>query len=288
MVIFLLQNGLVSRASHFYSESLAWRAAWHERGLGRDLRSPQSRARGSGSAGRARLLPRQPDATFTRDGVDRLRPLDAMAQMFAETCAVLDHDGAGPGDTVIVPYARIPEIEGLARWLETRPAETRSFVAAIIHRPEKGWQIDPDRHRVTGDPSGFRAALDRLGAAAGPAGYLVAANNEPLARILAGATGHDIPVVPLAFTHRAQRRWYADHDSPDGLSFRGRRFDLGLLGQFRDEKGGMVAVAALRRVLERRPGASLAIQLSDQDQARRVAAMLAGTGRRAPACWSAT
>jgi glycosyltransferase involved in cell wall biosynthesis len=281
--ILVLQNGLKSRSTHFYNESLAWRRLCRARNIPLHLLAHREASRELlDELGAVAAFPAGPDATFLIDeNGTRGRPQAVLEEVFAEVCRRAFADKTDADDLVVVPYARVPELGGLARWLADIPATRRPFVTVLLHRPEEDWHVDASRRRITGNPRPMQEAAARLRAVASR-GLLILATNAPLARILRSALGQDVTVTPPLYAYDFQARWFAEHGAQTFPTFQDRAFDLGLLGQMRPEKGGAVALSGIRQILARRDGLKVALHVrddADQTPIRDALADLRGAGQ---------
>ena len=279
MRFFVLQNGLESRATHYFNESLAWREVCAEQGIAcriyANRKAPASITQPLGAV---------PVFSFAADDGVRFDPTtQAVHDMvfkgdfFTRECRVLDAHGVSAEDVVIVPYAGAAEMLGLARWLEARTVAERPRIVTILHRQAGDWRLDERRETVVAGPVGpLRYGVQRLERAAGPGRFLFAANSERLATILSHVAGIAAAALPVLLRHgRASRM--ADREGDAALpAFRGRRFDIGLLGEFRGEKGGRLALEALALCFGEHPGLSVVVQVADKAQAAIVSEALAG------------
>lgn len=271
MRLFVLQNGLESRATHYFNESLAWREVCRARSIALRLYANRKAA---GEV--AEALDATPCFTLGPDDAVRFEPetpalhgLVHKSDLFVRECGLLLAHGIGPDDVLVLPYGAADEILGLARWLATRPRPKRPRVAVVMHRPPDGWLFDDDQVRmVEGDALPLRYAVQRLARAAGADRMVLAATTGRLAEILGEATG--VAATPLTVMLRYPR---AAASVPDNYpTIDGRSFDIGVLGQFRPEKGSGLAVDVLARVCDERPGTEVLLQVDDAAQAEAVRA----------------
>lgn len=265
MRILVLQNGLKSRVTHFYNESLAWRRLCAERNLPLHIlahrQAPLDLLRELDAVA---AFPAGPDASFYIDDKGtRGRPQEMLETVFSDVCMRAFAGKTTADDLVVVPYARVPEFGGLARWFEKIPAERRPFVVVLLHRPEEEWRVDPTRQRITGNPGPMREAANRLRGLA-TRGLLVLATNAPLAGILRSALDMDVAVSPPLYSYAIQERWFAERGE-EWPELRGRRFDLGFLGQMRPEKGGGVAIEGIKTLMTHRQGLKIALHVRDKE-----------------------
>lgn len=280
MRFFILQNGLETRATHYFNESLAWRAVLGERGIGCRLYVNR------------RALPEIVAALEAVPafayGTDDFVPFDPQTQglhdlvlksdRFALDCRVLERHGAGAGDIVVLPYAGGAEMAGLARWLESRKAAARPRAVAVVHRPGDDWRFDPARRRVVAGTTGpLRYGALRLSRAAGEARLLLAATSTRLAGLIGAVTGLEVAALPIMWRYPLAEAMAAQDDVAVLPRFRGRTWDLGLLGEWRPEKGGRLALDALCHVFAACPWLSVLLQVRDAAQVAEVQATLAGT-----------
>ena len=276
---FVLQNGLESRATHYFNESLAWREVCAARDI--PCRLYANRKAPASVTGPLGAIPA---FSFAADDGVRFDPAtQAMHDMvfkgdfFTRECRVLEAHGATADDVVIVPYAGAAEMLGLARWLEARRQPTRPRVVTIMHRQNGDWRLDARRETVVAGQTGpLRYGAQRLARAAGTGRFLFAANSGRLATLLSHVAGIEAAALPVLLRH-GLAAVMADREGEAAMpSFRGRRFDIGLLGEFRAEKGGRLALAVLARCFAAHPGLTVVVQVADETQAQVVRDALAG------------
>ncbi len=133
--------------------------------------------------GAVTVFPAGPDVTFLIDEKGtRGRSQSVLEGAFADVCLRAFGAKTKADDVVVVPYsyACVPQLGGLARWLETIPVPKRPFAVVMLHRPEEGWQINATRQRIRDNPRPMREAAARLHAAVSR-GFLILPTNEPLA-----------------------------------------------------------------------------------------------------------
>lgn len=266
MRVLVLQNGLKSRSTHFYNESLAWRRLCGARNLPLHILAHRQASQDVlQELGAVAAFPAGPDASFYIDDKGtRGRPQEMLETVFSDVCVRAFGDKITADDIVVVPYARVPELDGLARWFEQIPAEKRPFVVVLLHRPEEDWRVDPTRQRITGNPGPMREAANRLRALA-TRGLLVLATNAPLARILRSALDMEVSVSPPLYSYEVQERWFSEKGEDVAPELHGRRFDLGLLGQMRPEKGADIAIEGIKILMSRRQGLRVALHVRDKE-----------------------
>lgn len=279
MRFFVLQNGLESLATHYFNETLAWREVCADLGIA--CRIYANRKAGPEITGPLDAIP-----AFTFAADDGLR-FDAATQAmhdmvhkgdrFTLECRLLDAHGITPDDVVIVPYAGAAEMLGLARWLETRKRAGRPRIVTIMHRQGDDWRLDEAReHVLAGVTAPLRYGAQRLARAAGEDRFLFAANSSRLATVLSDVAGLTARPLPVLLRHKLAAAM-ADRPGEEAVpAFRGRRFDVGLMGQFRPEKGGKLALKALMRCFAERPGLDAVVQVADAVQEAVVREILAG------------
>ena len=279
MRFFVLQNGLESLATHYFNETLGWRDVCAQQGIA--CRIYVNRKAGPEITG---PLDAVPAFTFAADDGLRFEPVtQALHDMivkcdyFAYECRLLDAHGVGPDDVVIAPYAGAAEMVGLARWLESHKREERPRIVTIMHRQGDDWRLDAGRTAVVeGDAAPLRYGAQRLVRAAGEDRLLFAANSTTLARLLANVTGIAVTALPVLLRHGLAASYGGQDGEAAMPAYRGHRFDVGLLGEFRAEKGGKVALKALARCFGERTGLSAAVQVADDKQAGTVRDLLQG------------
>ncbi|MBT5435763.1 MAG: glycosyltransferase [Rhodospirillaceae bacterium] len=283
MRVFILQNGLTTKATHFYNESRTWLDCCAREGIPcRILAHRTASQEVIDDLDATACFPAAPDATFYVDTKGtKGRPQAPLETAFAETCHRAMGAEMRPGDIVIVPYARAPEIGGLARWLDRLEPQHRPFVVATMHRPEEEWEVDESRTKVHGNRDEISEAAQRMVSLA-TNGWLLLATNEPLAEIMSTALKLKVSVTAPFFSYALQERWLGEHGEATWPTFKDQTFDIGMLGQFRAEKGGTVAIEGLALALQARPGLEVLYHVRDQDTGRLLNAQMSrvkGTGR---------
>lgn len=279
MRFFVLQNGLESRATHYFNETLGWREVCAQQGIA-------CRIYANRKAGPEITVPLDalPVFTFAADDglpfdkeTQALHDMTAKAPYFTQECRILDAHGVTADDVVIAPYAGSAEFLGLASWLESRKRPARPRVVTIMHRQGDDWLLDATRQAVVaGQPAPMRYGAQRLVKAAGRDRLLFAANSTTLARLLTNVTGVAATALPVLLRHGMAASFDAGPDGQDRPAYRDRRFDVGLLGEFRAEKGSRVGLKALMRCFQDRPGLTGVLQVADDAQAEAVSGLLAG------------
>jgi len=279
MRFFVLQNGLESRATHYFNESLAWREVCAAQGI-----TCRLYANRKAPATLTAPLDATPVFTFAADDGLRFDPatqaihdMVVKSDHFAHECRLLDAHGVNAADVVIVPYAGAAEMLGLTRWLETRKRAERPRVVTIMHRQNGDWSLDERRETVVGGQiAPLRYGAQRLVRAVGAERLLFAANSERLAVVLSHVAGFAAAALPVLLRHNLASVM-ADRQGDDAVPlFRGRRFDIGLLGEFRTEKGGREALQALEGCFAEHPELQVVIQVADEAQTDEVRGMLNG------------
>ena len=264
--VFVLQNGLKSRSSHYFHESQGWKAVLAR--LGRELvlhahaDCEEAVARGLDAR---RTFHLEPDCPLPGSaGCMRLQTLIEGSSMFAADCQRLDADGAGPGDLVVIPYATDVELLGLAVWADQRTSRGQAlpFLVGIVHRPDFDWAWNADKQTLSGDVSFMTYACRRFGQAAGPSGHLLLTTTSQLARALKAMIGVEIAAGCAS-------NYYGAIGAGTPAAGSGR-YDFALLGQMRPEKGSRIVAAIVQDYLARRPQARIAIQLHHPSSAARM------------------
>jgi len=265
-MLHILQCGLADFHSHYYLEALAQIAAC--RALDIDLKLYANCAAPEpilAETGAVPLFRDIPDALIQIDPmIDHLVTFITGGERFAADCAGLTA-GVGPDDTVFVPHARIRHLHGLATWLATLPPAGRPIVALRFDDPDEGW-VDPAVPGTFKDMYAFTrfAMAELLGLIAGPRLRLFA-TTPALERIVAGITGHACTRVPLAKFYPPVEEMAAMRGPPrDGPPH------ICVAGQFRAEKGAELTPAVVARFARRFPGASVSLQVDQEQQAAAV------------------
>ena len=270
-MIHFIQHGLRDMHSHFYGETLGFVQAAKE--LKRDLQvwtharcEPQIV-----EAFKARaVFPLQTDGVVDSDPVSsELSSYIVGAAAFASTLGKFLTPDITADDWVYVAYASQNEVYAVASWMQTLSAEKRPRLALFCHRPELKWSVDPHRETVSANASFWRFAARMLEQIGAKDRVQVFAPDLRLVEFLGWASGLKVSAAGIStpyFLTPAQAL-----SSP-------KRFDIGLIGEFRAERGSEI-IPDLMIALDRlRPGMRYVLQLTDSTEQEAVQKKLADQG----------
>jgi glycosyltransferase involved in cell wall biosynthesis len=252
MRVHIVQHGLTGLRSHYYNETIAWREALAGAGLGwhcyANIALTDDHASQTGAIPAFRL---PADPLLEPDpNLAKLSDFIEAAGSFAADCVRVLTPAAKPDDVVLIPYATDQEIFGAAQWLETIPESDRPRLAFIVHRPDFDWTIAEDRTRIDGDFAYWRYAGKRLAAATGHRHPFLGVRDERLATTIGTLTGLPATAVPMStFTRTTHLGIPGEKD-----------IDLGMVGEFREERGSKEIPALLVQAAARHPHLRFLIQ----------------------------
>lgn len=270
-MIHFIQHGLRDKHSHFYGETLGFVQAAKE--LKRDLQvwthaqcEPQIVENFKARA----VFPLQTDGVVDKDPVSsELSSYIVGAAAFASTLGKFLTPDITADDWVFVAYASQNEAYALALWMQTLSAEKRPRLALFCHRPELNWNVDPQREKVSANASFWRFAalmLEKIGA---KDRLQVFAPDPRLAEFLGWASGLAVGAAGLSTPYFL---------TPAQALAAPKRYDIGLIGEFRAERGSEM-IPELMVALDRlRPGMRYVLQLTDSAEEQALKNKLADQG----------
>lgn len=269
--LFIVTPGLYDRHSHPYGEARGWRDACRRRGI-----IPYLYINRRADPAIVAEYAATPAFTYATDVILDRNPatreqsdFTKVSQQFARDCGVLEKDGIGASDVVVVTYASERDLHGAAIWLERIPVERRPTIAFIFHAPDFGWRTDPQRRRVDGDFSRVRQAMDRLRTVLPTEKAIVLTTSERLTALLRTILQHPCDTA-AAPTYFVDPRILESTDA----RVSGRTTIL-VAGEYRHEKGSDLVVPVVLRLAAARPGIKFALQVYEEKIARMVRDKLA-------------
>lgn len=276
--LFIIHHGLSDLHSHYYGEALGWVEACRERGI-----SPcfyinrRALAQVVMKFGAKPVFPYPSDAIVERDpDFQQLADFITLGTRFAEACTALEVDGIGGDDLVIVPYATERDVFGAALWLERLLPVARPTIAFVFMVPDFRWHIDEDRSNVSGDMSYFRYAASRILAVLPPSRLIFNAIDPRLCKVISTATRHPCSEAPVGTYFPSEEDLTArDVDEPPSAH-------VGVMGEFRPEKGSLIVADVLLRFAALRPKRPVSVQVRDQAQATALHAYFRKKGMCSP------
>ena len=253
--LFIVTPGLYDRHSHPYGEARGWRDACRRRGI-----IPYLYINRRADPAIVAEYAATPAFTYATDVILDRNPatreqsdFTKVSQQFARDCGVLEKDGIGASDVVVVTYASERDLHGAAIWLERIPVERRPTIAFIFHAQDFGWRTDPQRRRVDGDFSRVRQAMDRLRTVLPTEKAIVLTTSERLTALLRTILQHPCDTA-AAPTYFVDPRILESTDA----RVSGRTTIL-VAGEYRHEKGSDLVVPVVLRLAAARPGIKFAL-----------------------------
>ena len=189
----------------------------------------------------------------------------AWSEACRQACVEIGNAGIGKDDLLLVPFAMIYELHGVAMWLETLPVERRPAVLFNFGEPHPPWRISDDRESVSGDFSLSRYTGRRLLSAVPEQRILLTAADRRLCAAMQNGLGLRCRQAPMMV--------YYDSELTDGDRHPpavDRRHTLSIVGVLRAEHGRDLVLDALRAFAIQRPRTRLFVQLQTRDEAARL------------------
>jgi hypothetical protein len=267
--LFIIQNGLYDQHTHFYSETASLLDA--AKGIKLKTRVYAHRKIPEEMAVLLEARPAfsvPPGVQFSRDPFcSALSDYLDCSSTFAGECRILTEDGCSADDRVFIPYTLPAEIFGLARWLASRPNDSRPSVAMVFHVPDFGWKPSADRNQASGDFSIWRHAFLQLSRVTPSDRLVLGATVPQLAGMISKIAEHPVKRIPFAV-------WWLAHGID--AARRQERFDrtagadLIICGDYRPEKGRELVPRVIAGLLAARPSLRIRLQVSRQSFADEV------------------
>ncbi len=201
-----------------------------------------------------------PGARVKKDPVsDRLSGFLRYGAAFAKDCSAIDAQ-IKRDDVVVVTFSTEQEVYGVSKWLRTIPETQRPRVIFNFLIPDFRWEINEDRESMSGDISFHRYAANEMAALSSR--FLILASNEKLGRALSGAFNRRCEVAPVALIYFSAEHVPGRADDPDW-----DEAHIGVIGEFRREKGGSLVAEVIKRFRCERPGRRVFLQVNSSGQA---------------------
>ncbi len=270
-MIHFIQHGLRDCHSHFYGETLGFLQAARELNVGLQVWThakcePEILAACNAKA----VFPLQTDGVLDLDPVSaELSSYIVGATAFAGILSKYLTTDISAVDWVFVAYASQNEAYALALWLQTLPSGKRPQVALFCHRPELKWNIGPQREKMSANASFWRFAaliFEKIGI---KDRVHVFAPDARLANVLAMASGLQVQTTGIATPYFL---------TPEQVLEVPKKFDIGLIGEFRSERGSDLVPDLMVELDQQRPGMRYVLQLRTANETGKVRRRLADKG----------
>lgn len=259
--IFLIQHGLRDRRTHYYGETLGWVRELRRRGLEfRLLVHKDVDPAIVEEFGAEPVFAFWPGAHVRNDPVsDRLETFLRFGTDFASRCAKIGNDVTAQ-DVVIVAFSTDRELFGAAQWLYSVPASRRPHMVFNFLVPDFDWSVSADRQTATGEMAYHRFAGRQIASVSDR--FHLFASNEKLSHLLAGAFAQPCRVAPMPMTYFSADDVPGAPDDPDWAPAH-----VGVVGDYRDEKGAALVPDIILKFAQSRPGRRVFVQVKDEAQA---------------------
>ncbi len=276
MRFFVIQHGLRDRHSHALVEAFGWRRAFRRRGLEFDIFiHREATAQVIEQTGGIPAFPFAPMDEIDLDPVsDELHSYILLGEAFAQACSMLD-EHIRATDVVIVPHANARELFGISRWLRTLAPDRRPRIVFIFINPELRWKLSDDRRSVVGEFSFYRLGANLLAELMPKDRVVYFADNQLLRETIANVLNRPCGHCPMTIDYFAAEDVPGDSDDPEWAPAH-----IGVLGEFRREKGSSVVVEVIQKFCEARPGRDIFVQVQDAEQAKAMDQRLRSHGGR--------
>ena len=263
VTVHVVQNGLQDQHSHYFNDTLSWRAALLKRGLpwrcyaNRRLSAPHCQETGAVPVFRIApdtVLEPDPNLRALADFID-------ISEIFAEDCRAAFGNRLNPNELVLIPYATEHEFFGAALWFGRLPKTDRPRLAFIVHRPDFGWSIDENRTAIRGNTNSWRYAGRRLAKVTEGVAPFIGVPDQRFAVALGNIMG-------LGVTHIPMPSPMPNADPAHSMLRLQPRcaIDLGLLGEFRPERGSQALPRLLAQAAAGRPDYRILVQVRNESQ----------------------
>ena len=212
------------------------------------------------TTGAKKLFPHNPNQTINNDPVcDHLAGFIGYSTRYFNACCKLTNF-LKVDDVVIIPHTTSREIYGVARWMNTIPLENRPRIIFIFINPDFQWTID-ESGCVQGDFSQIRLGANILKDIMPIGRVHYFADNQLLAEPFARALDYPCKVCPMTIDYLNADDLEGDKNDPDWCEDH-----IGIIGQFRSEKGSNYITNSLLSFGRKRPGKSVFIQVHSEKQ----------------------
>ena len=264
MRFFVLQHGLKDYHSHCFSEALGWRRAFRRRNLEFELYIHRDAMPSIVTeSGGIPVFPHEPTAEIERDPVsDDLNGNLFYGEAFGSACSVLDEKVTAE-DVVIIPHTTARELYGVLIWLRTLQEHRRPRVVFIFFHPNFLWRLSDDGKQLTGDVSFFRHSANQLADIAPSDRVIYCADNELLRAAMAWALNQRCSRCSMTIDYFSDEETPGNPNEPEWVPAH-----IGLLGDFREEKGRSLVHKVIQKFCAARPGREFFIQTQNDVQAR--------------------
>ena len=276
MRFYVLQHGLQDYHSHGFGEALGWRRAFQRRGLEfelyihRDATPPVI-----SQSGGVPVFPYEPMAEIARDPVsDDLHGNLFFGAAFGAACSALN-DKISAEDVVIIPHATARELYGVLGWVRTLPKHRRPQVVFIFFHPNFRWEMSDDGKQVNGDFSFYRFCANQLAEIMPDNQVIYCADNDLLRETIARILNQSCSHCPMTIDYFAADDVPGDPGEPAWTPVH-----IGIVGDFRAEKGRSLVIDTIRNFSAARPGREFFVQTQNAEQAQALERSLQAHGAK--------
>ncbi len=271
MKVHVLQHGLQDMHSHYYGESVHLKQAIEGMGAECALYVFSGCDPALVSALNAHPIFSVPaDHGFDPDPLSKeLSGFVVCGTAFAESLSKHLPKRYAADEWILVPYTTQVEAYGMGLWLNSLPTGARPKVVLFCHRPELIWQCDPTRSKMQANPSFWRWSGHLMVKAVGADNVTLATGDARLADFLGQFSTLKTVVSGLATAY------FLDAHA---LSQIPKDVDVGIVGEFRAERGKNIVPATLAEMDRLRPGLTYRLQVMNGNDATELRPQLDALG----------
>jgi len=258
-MLHFIQHGLVDIHSHFFGETLGYLDA--AQNLNCPIQvwvhakcAPAIALRVNGKA----VFTYIPDAIIDSDPVSaELSSYLVFGADFANSLMKYISPGITRDDCILIPYASQIEAYAVALWLQSLPASQRPSVTLFCHRPELIWKIDSQREKVSANASFWRFAGNLLTKIGAHDRVKILGSDHKLLHFMGSASGLKTQKTGLPTPYFLPVSEALAQKKP---------FDIGLMGEFRPERGCDLMLTLIAEIEKKRPGFEFLLQVLHEHQ----------------------
>ena len=266
MRFIILESGLNDLHSHAFIETLSWKKSCEKLNIDTLIfihkEASSKIAKDTDGTPHFRYTPMQ---NIKQDPIsDRLHGFVYFSEAFATDCKKLALE-LSSNDIVIIPHATAKEVYGISLWMRSIPSKNRPKVVFIFINPDFDWKINYEKNKVNGDFSQFRLGANQLSSLL-PNGHVkYFANNPLLAQTMEYVLSQECAICPMTIDY-----FFPDELPNESDDIEWKSADIGILGEFRIEKGSSIIPQIITGFCKKRPDKNVFIQVRTDEQVKKL------------------